>query len=56
MYTNPCHENLHFLSLSHDDDDDNEIDDEEDDTGGDDIYIMMQFLSVTKNHHFSLPS
>ena len=31
-----CHDNLHFLSLSHDDDDDNETDDDEDDTGGDD--------------------
>ena len=31
-----CHDNLHFLSLSHDGDDDNETDDDEDDTGGDD--------------------
>ena len=42
----PCHDNLHFLSLSHDNDDDNEIDDDEDDTGGDDDVDVIELLTA----------
>ena len=43
-----CNSNDHNV----DNNDDNDKDDDDDDN--DDIYIMMQCLCVTKNHHFLL--
>ena len=40
-----CHDNLHFLSLSHNNED-NEIDDDEDDSGGDDDVDVIELLTA----------